>query len=330
MRLCGLLCVALLGTAVVGCAGESQRAAYYRQPASEMLFTPQPAMPCQSSVPVKELLKHPRPGTIIGYVVGQESNWLQTRMETLDLPLAKVPALTVAAELNATGDSVGNEIDVVGGSGSAWGLHLCAKGSDKSKAQATRYAQDISMHRNGGLVTLSGPVVRGYSQAMGMLRVDDPEAAPVTIMDASGAVRVRDVSGPVWVSTARGRATILNTTGNVDASGFIVDYAGSRGAVRLNGDEIDVKLTGKQFDGDLQATGEHPVRVLLPVGFETPIRVTVKGRKDFVCRAKLCSSMQRSEKNGWYMYSYAGEGGKTAGQVRLVSNEATVVIDNWK
>jgi hypothetical protein len=165
---------------------------------------------------------------------------------------------------------------------------------------------------------------------MGMLRVDAPGAAPLTIVDSSGAVRVRDVSGPVWVNTARGRATILNTTGNVDANGFIVDYAGSRGAVRLNADEIEVKLTGKQFDGTLQAFGEHPVRVLLPVGFETPIRVTVKARKDFVCRAKLCSSMHRSEKNGWCTYSYAEEGGKTAGQVKPVSNEATVVIDNWK
>lgn len=149
-------------------------------------------------------------------------------------------------------------------------------------------------------------------------------------MDASGAVRVRDVTGPVWVSAPRGRTTLLNTPGNVDASGFIVDYAGSRGAARLNADEIDVKLTGKRFDGWLHAQGEHPVRVLLPIGFATPIRVMVKKRKDFVCRAKLCSHFQRSEKNGWYRYAYAGEGGKPEGQVELVSSQATVVIDNGK
>lgn len=170
MRFRGLVWVALLGLSALGCAGQGQRAAYDRQAASEMLFRPRPQMPCQSSVPVKELLKHPHPGMIVMHVGGQESNWVQTRMETLDLPLAKVPALTVAAELNAAGDTVGNEIDVVGGSGSAWGLHLCAEGSDKSKAQATRYAQEISMYRKGGLVTLSGPAVSGYSHATGMLQ----------------------------------------------------------------------------------------------------------------------------------------------------------------
>lgn len=319
----------LLGATVTGCASHRQMV-YNRQPAPEILFMPHPPMPCEDKEPVKDMLRHLRPGAVYEFPVSQHYAWVRTRVDTLKLSRTEVPTLTVATDLSAAGNSLSNEIDIVGGSGTNWMLHLCAEGGARTKEQASSYIQDVSLKHDGGLITLDGPGPNRHGRAFGTLRVDAPEAAPIMVMDPSAAVRVRGVGGPVWVNTARGRTTILNTTGNVDASGEFVDFAGSKGSVRLNADEINVKLTGRRFDGKLQAVAQHSVRVLLPVDFETPIRVTVKRRNDFVCRAKLCSAMRRRTVPGWYIYTYAGAGSEHAGRVKFVSSRATVVIDNWK
>lgn len=329
MRFRGLMLMALVGTAVAGCASHRQMA-YYRQPASEILFMPHPPMPCRDKEPVKDMLRHSRPGAMYEFPVTQDDGWVRTRVDTLKLSRTEVPALAVAAKLSAFGNSLSNEIDIVGGDGTDWTLHLCAEGGANTKEQAKSYMQNVSLKHGGALVTLDGPGPDRHGRAFGTLRVDAPKTAPIMVMDPSAAVWVRGMDGPVWVNTARGRTTILNTSGNVDASGGIVDFSGSKGIVRLNADEINVKLTDRQFDGRLRALAQHPVRVLLPVNFHTPIRVTVKHRKDFVCRAKLCSAMRRRRVQGWYIYTYAGDGGKHPGRVKFESSRATVVIDNWK
>ena len=50
------------------------------------------------------------------------------------------------------------------------------------------------------------------------------------------------MNGPVRVTASHARAKILETTGQVDANAFVIDFAGSRGRVSLNAEaEINLK-----------------------------------------------------------------------------------------
>jgi hypothetical protein len=49
---------------------------------------------------------------------------------------------------------------------------------------------------------------------------------------------------------------ILDTTGKVDASGFVVDFAGSEATVKLSAErEINLKLRAPRFEGSLNGMG---------------------------------------------------------------------------
>jgi hypothetical protein len=142
------------------------------------------------------------------------------------------------------------------------------------------------------------------------------------------AVEVRNMAGPVRVSATGGRATILNTTGKVDAQGAVVDFAGSEGHVMLNSVwDINIKLTAAQFHGTLAANAQRPVRVLVPRGFQSPIQAYVNRSKDFACRADFCSGFKQGREGSLYVFSYAGNGDSSSDHVDLRSEQSTVVID---
>ena len=255
--------------------------------------------------------------------------WMRTRLDTVTLSHTDVPALTVDSGLSQEGDGLNNLVFVYGSSGGDWTLNVCARGEADTDAAATGYMKTVSFSRKGSLVTLGGPVRNGNFGPWATLDVEAPPGAPIDINDSFGAVRVEGVTGPVWVSSPVGRTTILNTTGSVDATAFIVDFAGSCGPVVLHSGTINLKLTETVFRGALHAAAEGPVKVLLPRKFQTPFQAMVKRKRDFVCRADLCSAVRQQETNGWYTFSYRGGGRQSTGPVTLRSDRATVVIDNW-
>ena len=136
------------------------------------------------------------------------------------------------------------------------------------------------------------------------------------------------MTGPVRVTATHGRAKILHTTGQVDATGFVVDFAGSRGAVILSAEaEINLKINTAHFDGTLSAWAQRPVRMLVPRTFQTPFQAVVNRTQDFVCRTDFCSEVKQEKKNGLCVFTYAGDGSTPPEQVHLRSEQATVVID---
>jgi hypothetical protein len=89
------------------------------------------------------------------------------------------------------------------------------------------------------------------------------------------------MTGPVRVTATHARASILDITGKVDASGFVVDFAGSRGRVKLSSErDINVKLRAPRFEGSLMAWAQGPVRVLVPPSFQTPFQAIVNRPQD--------------------------------------------------
>lgn len=249
--------------------------------------------------------------------------YARTHAETVSLPLAEVPALTIAS------DSSGY-IRVFGADQDGSDLKFCAIGEGDSETEARRFLDQVSMNRIGSLISLKAGE-RARTGGHGDLWAQIPRDAPLTI-HTIGAVEVQELSGPVRISAARGRTTILHTTGAVDADGGIVDFAGSRGRVMLNSySEIDVKLTGPRFLGSLSAYGQREVRVLVPPGFESPIEVMVDSKKDLVCRADFCSRMKLESHVGAYIYRKLADSSEAAlDHVSFRSDHSTVVIDNWR
>jgi hypothetical protein len=257
------------------------------------------------------------PGTHSFVTISPQAPYARTRLDTLNLPLYEIPALTIAAEPT-------NWIHIAGANQDHWSLRFCAKGEGNTAEEANGYLQKISMQRTGSLLTLNNTDARGLTGGQGTLLLDAPAEAPVTV-HSDAAVEVHDMAGPIRIS-ARGRATILNTSGLVDASAMIVDFAGSHGNVSLNAPwDINIKLTAQQFHGSLGANAQRQVHALFPPGFQTPVDVLVNRPEDFICRADFCSKIKKSRENSLYRFTY---GDKNApDHISLRSESAQVVLD---
>ena len=293
---------------------------YEHQPAPEFLFERRP-MPFQCA-------DRPQPlppgfkGPYMTFSSPGMAPYARTRAETLDIPLADVPALTIASDSSGFIRVIGTDQDVSD-------LQFCATGEGDSEQEARQFLAQVSMSRLGSLISLKAGE-RARTGGHGDLWAQVPQDAPLTV-HTIGAVELRNMNGPVRISAVSGRATILNTTGTVDADGGIVDFSGARGRVTLNSySEIDIKLTGPRFLGNLSAYGQREVRVLVPRGFESPIEVMVEDKKDLVCRADFCSGMRQERSGGAYLFrKYAANEEAAADRVWLRSDHSTVVIDNW-
>ena len=262
------------------------------------------------------------PGTRTVVTFSPSARYGRTRLETLDLPINEVPALTIAADPF-------HFIQVGSAKQNHWKVQFCAKGKGDTPEEATGYQRSVTMQRLGSLLTLNGTELHGLAGGEGTLLVEAPPGAPVTV-HSWGAIEVHDVDGPVRISATRGRAIVLNTSGLVDASAQIIDYASSRGEVTLNADwELNLRLTEQQFRGYLHAYAQQKVLALFPPGFQTPFDVHVNRPGDFVCRADFCSKIKKSRDNALYRFTY-GELTNTPAPIQLRSETSQVTLDTMQ
>lgn len=178
-----------------------------------------------------------------------------TRSEQLTLSRSDVPSLTITADPS-------HSVAIGGSNRNDWSMQFCALGRGQNEAEAREYLQRISMSRLGGTVSLNAPPLRDGRQHGGFLVVDAPTDAPVIIHASYAAVKIWDMAGPVRVTATHARASVLDTTGQVDVVAFVVDFAGSRGSVNLSAEaEINLKMTAARFEGNLMAWAQGPVRL---------------------------------------------------------------------
>jgi hypothetical protein len=300
------------------------RREYELQPALEFLFERRPfELRCADRKPGRREIDERETGTVL--VAGDQAPYLLTRLDELRLSRADVPVLTVTADPS-------NCVAVAGSSRPDWSLRFCARGEGEAEDEAREHLQQISMTRDGGMVSLGGPHLLSADRpgmGRGDLVVDAPADAPVVIHASYAAVQIRDVTGPVRIAATHGRATILNATGQVDAIAMVVDFAGSGGRVTLSAEaEINMKLSTARFDGTLLAWAQRSVRTLVPPGFLTPFRAIVSRRQDFVCRAEFGSPVTQEKKGDLFCFAYAGDNSvRPEASMHLRSEQATVVID---
>ncbi len=207
-----------------------------------------------------------------------------------------------------------------------WTLNFCAKGEGNTAEEASSYLQKVSMQRTGSLLTLNNTDARGRTGGQGTLLLDAPVDAPVTV-HSDDAVEVHDIAGPVRISATWGRAKILSTSGLVNASAVIVDFAGSQGSVSLKAFmDINIKLTATHFRGNLNANAQGQVLAFFPPDFQTPVDVVVKEPKDFVCRADFCSKVKKDREGSLYRSTY-GDVANATDHLKFRSENAQVTLD---
>jgi hypothetical protein len=253
--------------------------------------------------------------------MGNEAPFLLTHSEEVTLTPRDVPALTITADPF-------HSISIGGTGRSDWSIRFCAQGEGNSEAEARGHLDQVSMTLLGTTVSLKGPILREKPQSRGSFVLDAPADAPIVIHGSYASVEIRDMTGPVRVTATHARARILDTTGQVDAAAFVIDFAGSRGRINLSAEaEINLKMTAPRFEGTLLAWAQRPLRMLVPPGFMTPLQAMVNRPQDFVCRADFCAKVKQEKKNGLYVFTYNGDGGADPELVHLRSEQATVVID---
>lgn len=304
-----------LGALFTANASNSQ-SNYEQQAAPDFLFQRRPfGSECADRTPGQ------RTESQVRWEVARQAAYKRTRPETLTLSRADVPALTVTADPSSI-------VEVTGSSRVDWSLRFCAQGEGNTEGEAREHLQELSMGRIGSAVSLNGPGFGQQAGSIGQLNIDAPADAPFVVHVSFGAVEVRDMAGPARVTAMHGRARILDTVGKVDATGSVVDFAGSKGTVVLSAEaEINLKLNTTRFEGTLTAWAQRAVRVLVPQGFQTPFQAVVNRPQDFVCRTDFCSKVKQEKKDGLYVFTYAGDGSAPPERMHLRSEQATVVID---
>ena len=295
---------------------------YNRQPAPEFLFERRPfTFDCggrllgQSSknrVEIRAFLAG-----------GKQAPYLLTRSEELNVSISDVPALIITADPS-------NMIAVGGSDRSDLFIRFCARAEGNSEAEARERLQQIAMTRRGSILSLSRSTFDPGHHAMSYFLAEAPTHVQTVIHASYAPVEVRDMHGPVRVTASHARAKILETTGQVDANAFAIDFAGSRGRISLDAEaEINLRMTASKFEGTVLAWAQRPVRMLVPLGFQTPFQAIVHRSKDFVCRADLCTTVKHQRKNGLHTFTHVGDGSAAPECVHLHSEQSTIVIDNF-
>jgi len=299
----------------------AMRRDYELQPAPEFVFERRPIVRrCVDRRPgISEIDAHGS-GAIL--VARNQLPYRLTRHEEFVVPLDEAPTLTITSDPY-------NSVAVLGSSGRDWAISFCAQGEGESEAEAHQRLQQLSLSAAGGRLALTAPGLYEGSQRRGDLVVEGPIDGGVVIHCTYTPVEVRDMAGPVRVAATHARASILDTTGQVDATAGVVDFAGSCGRVTLNAEaEINLKVTARRFEGTLLAWAQRCVRVLVPLGFATPIEAVVSHRADFVCRTEFASNVKQKTQRELYIFTHGINNGARSGAVlHLRSEEATVVID---
>ena len=287
------------------------------KPAAEFLFERRPFVSdCADTMPNQRQSRSGR----FAVLVGRQAPFRLTRPEELVLSRLEIPALTITADPNT-------HIRITGGNRDDWFIRFCGRGDGDNEPEARDHLAQRSITRVGSTVSINGPAPSDHPEATASLELDAPADAPVVVHGSYAGIDIFDMVAAVRVTATHGRATILDTKGQVDADAFVLDFAGSSGRVNLSAvAEINLKMTNVRFEGRLFAWSQGPIRMLVPPGFITPFEALVTRPENFACRTEFRSQTKQDRKHSLYRFTYVGDGGATE-LMHLYSEHRTVVID---
>ena len=139
-----------------------------------------------------------------------EKQFVLTRLESGALPGSASAALTIQSDPD-------NEITILGKQQPDFAFQYCGRGAGRDEAEARGRLREVGMTLAKDVVSLNNVAPEGRLPR-GAFFVEAPANALTVIHASSSSVEVRNMSGAVWLSALRSRATIVNTTGSVDAA----------------------------------------------------------------------------------------------------------------
>lgn len=217
-------------------------------------------------------------------------------------------------------------LELIGVPGGQTFIEYESRADAKDQAQARRLLSQVQIQQKNGHVRLISPRHRGRRCHTEFLMMC-PGERPVSVDGTYAAIRVADMRGRVDVNTTHARITLLNVTSIVNArvEEGIIDYSGQEGSVRLfAGWELNLDFLLPHFQGQMEATAEGPVRVLLPPDFETSFEASIAKDACFVCRADIGTRIAQGERGGRIIFRF----GEEPPAIRLTSLKGPIVIDS--
>ena len=297
---------------LLGCSANPRRK-YGLEPAARFLFerkhTP---TPCEQS-------QNPQTGARLFVGGSNRPAHNVQRTDRMDFSRAELPVFAIRL-----GPSL---FEVSGNTADNYSVQLCAEAGAALESDAQALLEEIKLTRDDKLLSLSMPKFLQERPSTAFIQVQAPREMPITVNGDYAAMRVIGVDGPVHLSTAHARITLLDTTGDVEAiaESGIIDFSGDRGHVRLYADwEINLNFTAQHFDGSLDAIAAQPIRVLLPSGFVTAFEVIVQRKSDFACRADICDHVAFHKRDGKSVFTF-GSGDPA---LHFTSLDGPVVVDS--
>ena len=243
------------------------------------------------------------------------------RLEKLSISGGEMPALMINANQST--------VSIISTDADTYNVRFCARAGGRNEGDARRALEKITLTRKTQLLKVRTPQYSREQPANAWLRVEAARQRAVTVKGSYSYIEVFGIDAPVHVSTTHARVKLLDVTAEVQATARvgIIDFAGDRGQVQLKADgeigEINLKLTGTQFKGTLDAKAEVGIRILLPPIFESPFEVTVDRPDLFVCRASIAPHVCHRDRDGLVMFAFG-----LGDPVMHFGSHGVLVIDN--
>ncbi len=153
-----------------------------------------------------------------------------------------------------------------------------------------------------------------------------PGQGSIDIVSNHSAIDVFGITGPLRISTSHGRVWLAGVDDAVVSAtdGGRIVWSGTGGKLRLNADlGIDLLMADATFRGELEATASGSVRVVVPPGFRSLVRVAVGSPERFICRAPISCQIEHLSQSPRVVRGL----GSTSSFVYLKSSEGAVTID---
>lgn len=235
--------------------------------------------------------------------------------QTFTIPRASTAALTM--HLDTSGG-----IAVSGWDRDDYQVTACKIASGATHEEAADRLKQIDVGFDGGHLSLSGPsddtlvyfLVRAPKNAVLDLAAKN---SPLDLRDIQGTITARAENGPIALAGCRGNIQVDAENGPVSSKA-----GGGRQRLSVKNGPLEVRLEGKRWEGDgFEASARNgPVRVDIPDGYESGVRLDVSKNSPLLCSS--CEGNMGTTEDGMRTFEF----GKSAPLVRISAQNGPVNV----
>ena len=207
-------------------------------------------------------------------------------------------------------------------------VEVCKFAAAASRSDADQLLRSIAVSRSGTQITATGPDRDTQWQAV--FFVHAPKDAALDLESGDGPIEAAGVSGKLSARATNGPLSLDDCSGTIDAETVNgpISMNGGSGDVHLRASNgpISLRLVGQAWNGSqLEATtGNGPLRVTLPGGFHSGLRLETSGHAPISCNADVCRNA-RTEGNRFFPRLLQAGSGDV---IRLSTHNGPISVSN--